>query len=295
MVGVLRDCPPPPQPVAERHEAGRVDAPAQAGAYGDVATEVHPDGFLERLSHGRGVGGPGGARLGRRFPVARGRQARGALAEGHQEARRRLHLADALEERRLGLVTHARQQEALRHGRIRLPGQALDFAQPLELRRERQPVLLGQPRVVQRLYPEPVAGEEQDVAVEVDHGERPHADETADAVRPPFEVRVQQDLRVPRRFDRVATRQKLVAQLDEVVDLAVVGDRYAASRREHRLRGAVGEVEDRQPPVGECGAGGCRGPAEQLGSVQLAQDLAFDDRESFPVGPAVAQSVGNAR
>src|SRR3546814_11193427 len=100
-----------------------------------------------------------------------------------------------------------------------------------------------------------------------------HALEAGEAVRPPFPPRRENDFGVALGAKGVALDQQLGANLPEIVDFAVEGDRAFLVRRQHRLRHAA-TVDDRDdgvagtaargrpsasavgaPPSGECGEG----------------------------------------
>ena len=61
----------------------------------------------------------------------------------------------------------------------------------------------GVGRVVERLDPQPVSGAEQASVRIVPDGERKHAVEPVEAVFPPFDVRVQQNLGIGSRREHV--------------------------------------------------------------------------------------------
>src|SRR5262249_28508373 len=92
--------------------------------------------------------------------------------------------------------------------------------------------------IEERLDPEPIAREKELLARAVPDAEREHAVEALDARRAPLHVRPQEDLGVRTRDEPMAEARELVTKLDEVVDLARVGEHALAPRRErarHRL------------------------------------------------------------
>src|SRR6185437_10085248 len=94
---------------------------------------------------------------------------------------------------------------------------------------------------------EAVACAEQLLLPFVPDSEREHSAEALDARRPPAPVRAEHDFGVGCRAEAVLT--ELAAQLDVVVDLAVVRDPVAGAVV-HRLLPGL-EVDDLEPPVGE--------------------------------------------
>ena len=139
------------------------------------------------------------------------------------------------------------------------------------LQQRRQPRGEPQPgrrlRVVQRLDPQPVAAEGQHAGVAVEHGEGEHAEEALDARRAPPVEGLEQHLGVGGGEEAVAVALQLLAELAEVVDQAVEDGGQAELVVDHRLRAALGQVEDLQPAVPERGpshgvhAGPVRAPA----------------------------------
>lgn len=109
----------------------------------------------------------------------------------------------------------------------------------------------GQHRPVERLDAEPVPRGEQLSRLRVPDREREHAVEARHARRAPLLIRVEDDLGIAPGDELVAARAQLLAQLPEVVDLAVEGHPVAARRVRHRLVARGREVDDREPPVAE--------------------------------------------
>ena len=68
---------------------------------------------------------------------------------------------------------------------------------------------------------------------------------------PPFVVRAEKDLGIPRTSKPVPSRTKLARNLAVVVDLSVVREPESAILGSHRLVSGRGEVEDRQAAVAE--------------------------------------------
>ena len=85
-------------------------------------------------------------------------------------------------------------------------------------------------RVVEGLDAEPIAGAKQLLALPIPNGEREHAVEVVQRLGTPMGVRCEQHLRVAGRPELVAERLQLRLQLQEVVDLSVVGDPQPAVR-----------------------------------------------------------------
>ena len=108
-------------------------------------------------------------------------------------------------------------------------------------------------------------------------GQAEHAVEPVERLGPPLRERLEHDLGVGVGGERAAEGHELLAQVEVVVDLAVVGDRVAPVGGVHRLL-AVRDVDDRQPPVGQ--------PARAAGDDALAVRArgAAGSRSSAPAG-----------
>ena len=99
----------------------------------------------------------------------------------------------------------------------------------------------------------PVASEDDDLAPAIVDRERELSVEAAEHPLAPFLPPVNEDFRVARRRERVATGHELGAQLHVVVDLAVVDDDDAPVLVRQGLC-ASGEIDDAQARVGEADA-----------------------------------------
>ena len=110
-----------------------------------------------------------------------------------------------------------------------------------------------------------------------DEGE--HADEPVERRLAPLRVGSQQHLGIGVGAETVPGRLKLVAQLEVVVDLAVVDDPVAAVGVGHRLLRRVGEVDDAEPTMAERNRAG----------------NAVEDAPPRPVRPAMRDHVDMAR
>ena len=104
--------------------------------------------------------------------------------------------------------------------------------------------------VVERLDPERVAGEHDRPRAGVVDGDREHAAQALPQPRAPLLVPVHEHLGVAPRGEPVARALELAAQLQVVVDLAVLHDDDGAVLVGDRLV-AAGQVDDRKPPCGE--------------------------------------------
>ena len=113
---------------------------------------------------------------------------------------------------------------------------------------KRRPAGLGQ---VQRLDAEAVAREHEPAAVALGDGEGEHALEAIDAALPPAAVGLEHDLGVAVGEEAQPGGLELAPQLAVVVDAAVEDDRQPELGVDHRLRAALGEVDDPQPPVAQ--------------------------------------------
>jgi hypothetical protein len=108
----------------------------------------------------------------------------------------------------------------------------------------------GEPRVlrpvVERLDPDPVAGDEEPLPVGVPDGEREHAAEPVDHLLPVVLVQVDEGFGVAARAKPVAPALQLRAERVVVVDLAVEDDHDRAVLVGDRLVPA-GHVDDAEP------------------------------------------------
>src|SRR5207302_1827050 len=154
-----------------------------------------------------------------------------------------------------GCVDGARLRNVA-EGKIILDGEGIEIAletrvldQRLELRAEDK-LPIREQRVIKRLHAEPVAGEEQRLAVAVPQRKGEHAAEALHAVFAPLLPGVNDDLGVALRKKHVTRARELGDQLLVVVDLAVEDDDDAAVLVEKRLLPGR-EIDDREPPVPE--------------------------------------------
>ena len=104
---------------------------------------------------------------------------------------------------------------------------------------------------VKRLDAEGIAGEEQPALLGVPDRERIHAAQPVQHRRPMAGVKREDDLGVGIGGECHALALERVAERAVIVDLAVIGDVKAAVGGCHRLGGGIGEIDDRQAPVGE--------------------------------------------
>jgi len=163
----------------------------------------------------------------------------------------RPYLAHAGVNRALGILSeheqfakavrvHARLHAGMREDRLRLGA-------------EQHPVLAH--RVVQRLHPQPVAGEEQLLPPPVPDAEREHAVETLGKLVAPLQVSAQHDFRVAAGLEVVTELLQLVAQLDEIIHLSGIDERsrgLSEFLRLHRLD-AARDVDDGEPTMPQTG------------------------------------------
>ena len=105
--------------------------------------------------------------------------------------------------------------------------------------------------VQEGLLAETVPRTEEHTAPRVPDREGEHPVQLGQTVRPPLRVGAQQDFGGGLAPEAVAEAAQAIPKLDEVVDLAVVGDRESRLGIQHGLVAALGEVEDRQPAVAQ--------------------------------------------
>jgi hypothetical protein len=215
-------------------------------------------------------------RVGRRLdllllelPVARDPDA--SVGFEHEEAAG-LELPDVAQQRPRGgreLVAHDVEEslgvDRPRHLRIAEQG--------LDLRGEAE-AAAGQ-RVVERLEPQPVAGQHEAAAAGVPDRVGEHAREEADGVGPVLLVGVDDHLRVGPAAKAVTARFESVTDVEVVVDLAVVGDPDRAVLVAERLAAVLAQIDDREAPMAQ------RRPVVEIGPVGIRS--AVGDRVLHPL------------
>jgi hypothetical protein len=220
----------------------RVESAREIHAHRHVAAHVHAHGVLEEFGEVRGrISGIALLCDRGQRPVAR--LAQRAVARDPERVAGR-NLSDSLEERGDGLVQFVLVEErgsgrAIEARRVETGGEdALDLG-----RHDGGPAL----RVHEQRLDAPAVARTEDgaVATIVDR-ERPHAVQALHACGPPLHVGMKEHLGIARRPEDMPTGPKLVAQFDEVVDLAVEHDRENAIGRQHRLMPRGRKIEDRQ-------------------------------------------------
>ena len=229
----------------DRGRRARVDAAGEEHADGDVAHQLHAHRLFELLAHQL----HGGVRVAHarrvaELPVA---LAPRTAAVEHQPVSRRQLRHPRPDAGRVGHV--AVHEVVLERGGVHAAPEARVREDRAGLRGEDQTVLVRP--VVERLDAEPVAREQQALAPLVPDPEGEDAAQVIHAGVAPFLVGVEDHLRVGRRAEGVALGFELLAQLAEVVDLAVEAEPDAAVLVLHRLRALLGEIDDREAPVPE--------------------------------------------
>ena len=132
---------------------------------------------------------------------------------------------------------------------VKLAVQPWQCGQGAHLGREGEPVCRS--GVEQWFDAKAVARKEQVAAGAVVNGNRPHAVEARQHGRSPMSPGFENDLGVAVAAKYAAELLKLLAQLYEVVDLAVVDDGETALAALHRLVATVGRVDDREAAMHE--------------------------------------------
>jgi hypothetical protein len=122
----------------------------------------------------------------------------------------------------------------------------------LQLRREAQGTV--RERVEERLLAGAVARHENGASRRVVEREGKHAIHARDAIDAPLAIRGKDDFRVRAGAEHVAFRDERIAEVREVVDLAVEDDMQRSADVRHRLMTCGGQVDDGKPPVPETDA-----------------------------------------
>ena len=256
-----------------RTQAGRrtqdgcgVEPARQVHAHRHIAAHVHAHGVFEQV--GKGRGGVGARQLWGRLDIPV-RPLAISATERQLERMPGRDLIDAFVERLFGLVEPAFVQEPCRRAQVQRVAIQAAGANRLDLGRKDEEPVIAPP--VQGLDSEPVASAEKDTPLTVEDQKRPHAVQAGHAVDAPLPVRGQQHFRVAARSEAMAQRTQLLAQLDEVEDLAVEDDGAAAVLGVHRLVTKWRQVQDRQPAKAKRDGAGDRTP----GVVRATMDDAL--------------------
>ncbi len=201
----------------------------------------------------------------------------------HPEERPGSKLVDPLVPGRGTVVGSTGDQEGCGAPGVQPGGHSGIAGELLDLGREGQAAFPCRPE--QGLLAETVTGEKEAVPPLVVDPERPHAVEPRKRVRAPLEVCLEEHLAVTGGGERPTECGQLVADLEVVVDLAVVGHR-TPSGNDHRLSARGGEVEDGESTEGERDRGGSGVVAVQLGDGPARR--ASGQPVARPVRPTVA-------
>ena len=150
----------------------------------------------------------------------------------------------------------------------------------------REHPLAGVTRIVQRLHPEPVPGQEETALPPVVDGEREDPPQQGDHLLAGFLVQVDEDLGVRGAAEAVAAALQLGGELPVVVDLAIVDDPDAPILVAHRLVAGGRQVDERQAAVHEL--------APLVRPMALAVRAPMGEQRGRPSGPTRVggQAVG---
>jgi hypothetical protein len=105
--------------------------------------------------------------------------------------------------------------------------------------------------VIKRFDAEPVAGAEQEVRSKVVKTEGPHPVEFIKAVATPFLIGLQDYFRIRLSSEFVAEVFQLFAELDIIINFAVIGDPLGSVIIGHRLMAFLRKLDDTQSPVAQ--------------------------------------------
>ena len=158
-------------------------------------------------------------------------------------------LVRPLEERLLRRAVLEREIRPQRLG-VDLAAKAGVLEEGFDLRAE-QKRAVPKDRIIERLYAEIVPRAVERASLFVPDDEREHPAQAGSEAFAPLFKAVDEDLGVAAGLEDVTLRDKLVAKVDEIVDLAVENADDASILVEHRLTGALGQVDDRQPAKAE--------------------------------------------
>jgi hypothetical protein len=132
---------------------------------------------------------------------------------------------------------------------IEIAGHRVVGQERLQLAREEEP--LARLRPVERLHPQSVAGQEEDVPLRVPEREGIHAVQAAEHGRPLLQVELQEHLAVAVGNEAHPAGCQLGAQLPVVEDLPIEGEDDAPVRVPHGLTPGIAQVDDGQAAMGQ--------------------------------------------
>ncbi len=251
----------------QRHHGGGIDSPGQERPERHVRHHPRPHAVSEDIFQ---------FRRGFAFVHERTRGDRAAQPPIGRDARLRagLHGEDGAGRELVHIAKNRRGAGHVAVAHECRDGLAIDLAAPrrvchqrLEFGAEQQHA--AAPAPVQRLDAEPIANQPQRRLGTIPQRDGEHADEPRHrALRPKFPECRQHHLGIRAAAKPVAKPREFVAQLGEIIDLAVVGDDIASVRGMHRLMPERRQIDDRQPPMPKPDAGG--GIDEDAGIIRPA-------------------------
>src|SRR3990172_5306976 len=139
------------------------------------------------------------------------------------------------------------------HPFVRHAGDLSGFEESFDLRRKEEGRAI--PDVIERLDAEPVARAEEFFLSGIVESKAPHPVQMLDTIGSPGNVRIDNDFGIRLRAKDKALGPKLLPELDIVVDFPVEDYPDILLRIRHRLMAGGGEIDDAQPPPGECEVG----------------------------------------
>ena len=164
-------------------------------------------------------------------------------------------------------------QVLVQRQRVDLPGHVRHLQQGLQLAGEQQPARLV--TIDQRLFSQPIPGQQQLLPLGVPDGQGEHAVQMCQQLGPLVFVQVDEHFRVALGAELVAGLFEPAPQVAEIVDFAVEHDPHGAVFVRKRLFSA-GQVDDGQAPMPK----GHAGWAFHTGNIA-----------AFAIRPAMAQNV----
>src|ERR1700722_1250327 len=105
--------------------------------------------------------------------------------------------------------------------------------------------------VMQRFDAKAVARQKQSMLAGIPDSKCPHSIEPQLTVRSPLRISRKNDLAIRVRDETMAETAQLLAQLNVVVDLTVIGEPVTSVSIGHRLPGPFGKVNDCEPTMAE--------------------------------------------
>src|SRR4051812_12355027 len=121
-------------------------------------------------------------------------------------------------------------------------------------KRRGEPQMTCASRIIEGLYAEPIAREDDSAGVPLPNGECKHAEETLDALCSPSRISLQDDFGVASGKEAVSFRNQLGTQLSVIIDAAVKCHGESEFGIDHRLLRCRGKIENAESTMAQAHA-----------------------------------------